>query len=391
MKKLLLLFLVVFAGVISANAKTIYVENTKGWGTVYLHYWNGESHGGGGTEWPGIVQTNKESIDGKDIYTIDLGDNEYFILNDGTGGDYKQTANLVSSDYQDGAYYYIYSVGTSAILSEMTLYTYNFTVTSDNNWDTFYIYLFKNGNPVTGWSWPGKPMEKNGNVYTYTYKTFQNNGEDLGVIFNNGVNGQQTDDMEASVGDNEYDLNGTTASVEVKTNAFGFATFVNANHLNLPEGVTAYTATDLNNGSATLVAITNPAANTPMLIKGAASTTYEFTITTSGTTAENNAFKAGPVTGLESEFAGKYNYILNGEGFYAANGKNVGEGKAYLQLSANAGQSAKVYFPNGEATSISSIMGEGEGTNVYYNLQGMQVSNPTKGLYIVNGKKYIIK
>lgn len=381
MKKLLLLFLVVFAGVISANAKTIYVENTKGWSAVHVHLWNSPTQSG--TTWPGKQLTEKQTIDGKDIYTVDLGDYSNFIIN----GDGYQTANLNAPEYHDGGYYYINS---NDMLVEMTLYTYNFTVTSDNNWDTFYIYLFKNGNSVTGWSWPGKAMEKNGNVYTYTYKTFQNNGEDLGVIFNNG-NGEQTVDMEAHVGDNEYDLSGTTASVEVKTNAFGFATFVNANHLNLPEGVTAYTATDLNNGSATLVAITNPAANTPMLIKGAASTTYEFTITTSGTTAENNAFKAGPVTGLESEFAGKYNYILNGEGFYAANGKNVGEGKAYLQLSANAGQSAKVYFPNGEATSISSIMGEGEGTNVYYNLQGMQVSNPTKGLYIVNGKKYIIK
>ena len=382
MKKLLLLFLVVFAGAYSANAKTIYVENTKGWGTVYVHLWNSATQQPE-TKWPGNELTEKQSIDGKDIYTVDLGDYSNFILN----GDGYQTANLNSPEYHEGGYYYINS---NYQLVEMTLYTYNFTVTSDNAWDTFYIYLFKNGNPVTGWSWPGKAMEKNGNVYTYTYKTFQNNGEDLGVIFNNG-SGQQTDDMEASVGENEYDLSGTTASVEVKTNAFGFATFVNANHLNLPEGVTAYTATDLNNGSATLVAITNPAANTPMLIKGAASTTYEFTITTSGTTAENNAFKAGPVTGLESEFAGKYNYILNGDGFYAANGNNVGEGKAYLQLSANAGQNAKVYFPNGDATSISSIMDEGEGTNVYYNLQGMQVSNPTKGMYIVNGKKYIVK
>ena len=27
----------------------------------------------------------------------------------------------------------------------------------------------------------------------------------------------------------------------------------------------------------------------------------------------------------------------------------------------------------------------------YYDLQGRKVTNPTKGLYIVNGKKYIVK
>ena len=29
--------------------------------------------------------------------------------------------------------------------------------------------------------------------------------------------------------------------------------------------------------------------------------------------------------------------------------------------------------------------------NVYYNLQGVRVAQPTKGLYIVNGKKVMIK
>ena len=30
-------------------------------------------------------------------------------------------------------------------------------------------------------------------------------------------------------------------------------------------------------------------------------------------------------------------------------------------------------------------------SNTYYNMAGQRVANPTKGLYIVNGKKVIIK
>ena len=40
------------------------------------------------------------------------------------------------------------------------------------------------------------------------------------------------------------------------------------------------------------------------------------------------------------------------------------------------------------------VNGEGlkiNGSEVYYNLQGQRVLYPTKGLYIVNGKKVIIK
>ena len=48
----------------------------------------------------------------------------------------------------------------------------------------------------------------------------------------------------------------------------------------------------------------------------------------------------------------------------------------------------------GDATGINMVNGEGlkiNGSEVYYNLQGQRVLYPTKGLYVVNGKKVIIK
>ncbi len=50
-------------------------------------------------------------------------------------------------------------------------------------------------------------------------------------------------------------------------------------------------------------------------------------------------------------------------------------------------------FNEGEVTDVNSVKNAFKTTkdNAYYNLQGMKVSNPTKGLYIINGKKVIIK
>jgi len=45
------------------------------------------------------------------------------------------------------------------------------------------------------------------------------------------------------------------------------------------------------------------------------------------------------------------------------------------------------------ATAISTVRGSGlktQGTDIYYNLAGQRVDQPTKGLYIVNGKKVIL-
>ena len=51
---------------------------------------------------------------------------------------------------------------------------------------------------------------------------------------------------------------------------------------------------------------------------------------------------------------------------------------------------AKMSFDEGEVTAIETVKAE-KANNEYYNLAGQRVANPTKGLYIVNGKKVIIK
>ena len=71
-------------------------------------------------------------------------------------------------------------------------------------------------------------------------------------------------------------------------------------------------------------------------------------------------------------------------------------GKAYLQiptawLPATAQKSVSIRFDEGETTGIDELKGEnGEGKTIY-DLQGRVVENPTSGIYIIDGKKTLVK
>lgn len=84
-------------------------------------------------------------------------------------------------------------------------------------------------------------------------------------------------------------------------------------------------------------------------------------------------------------------------GFYKvkSNVTNIPGNKAFLVLT-NAEAQAKGFvleFEDGGTTGIETIENSKHSTEdgVYYDLQGRRVENPTRGVYIVNGKKVVIK
>ena len=71
-------------------------------------------------------------------------------------------------------------------------------------------------------------------------------------------------------------------------------------------------------------------------------------------------------------------------------------GKAYLQiptawLPATAQKSLNIRFDEGETTDIDELEGENGKVKTVYDLQGRVVEKPTSGIYIIDGKKVIIK
>ena len=100
----------------------------------------------------------------------------------------------------------------------------------------------------------------------------------------------------------------------------------------------------------------------------------------------------------QSTETGYTNYILskvdNVLGFYKVNdnGSWCNAGTAYLKV-ADSVSPARGFFAlwGDEATGINAVTESKAVEGQAYNLNGQRVSQPTKGLYIVNGKKVILK
>ena len=135
----------------------------------------------------------------------------------------------------------------------------------------------------------------------------------------------------------------------------------------------------------------------PVILKSTAGTiTMTLTSTASGNDFTSNSLEgvwdAAGLTAADPSTTYVLNYkAATGVGFYKlASGKTLGVGKAYLTYD---GSTAPEFLGFGDdATGIKAIdNGQLTIDNEVYDLQGRRVAQPTKGLYIVNGKKVVIK
>ena len=188
----------------------------------------------------------------------------------------------------------------------------------------------------------------------------------------------------------------TTATI----GSIGWATFSNdsaTDFTNLAGVVDAYQVTGNSGSAITKAAVTTVAANTGLLLNAAAGT-YAVPLATTGTdlSATNKLVAVASSTAVGAAPTGYTNFVLVGGSGTASfkkitggNSATVGAGKAYLKL---AGDSfAPQLFFDDDVTAINKVETKKVEDGVFYNLAGQQVAQPTKGLYIVNGKKVVIK
>lgn len=138
-----------------------------------------------------------------------------------------------------------------------------------------------------------------------------------------------------------------------------------------------------------------PAGN-GVILYGVPSTSAQLLASTTTTTLLNNDLRAttkadGSLTDVPTS---GYNFVLNGDKFLQYTGTSFVADKAFFNLSYNPvstnGAKFDILFDEDNVTTgIEEIVSK---TNsVYYDLQGRKVERPTTGVYIVNGKKRVIK
>lgn len=150
----------------------------------------------------------------------------------------------------------------------------------------------------------------------------------------------------------------------------------------------AYIIELADNAEALLTVVTSVPAGTPVLLEGAGNKTFDV-VASSDTDVEENCLKVSDGTAKDGIFVladGKY-----GVGFYVWTGENaLSKGKIYLEP--NVVPTSRSFISLRGATTAIKNVNDNLNVNLndnVFDLQGRRVAQPTKGLYIVNGKKVV--
>ncbi len=213
------------------------------------------------------------------------------------------------------------------------------------------------------------------------------------------VNGKNTDDQSSKTNQSaDFDyafIKQLEAYIPVEiSSAVGYSTFSSTSDVDFSaaEDLTIYTAKI--NDAKDMVTLTEVAdkkvpAGQGVLLKG----TGEFTgVVTTGVAAfESNDLIAN--TEAKTVTREDHIYVLNnveGIGFYPFAG-TLTVGKAHLVIDGGSARAIKIAF-GGDTTGITNVENAAAGeSKVWHTLSGVRVQNPTKGLYIVDGKKVVVK
>lgn len=323
-----------------------------------------------GTMWAGeesITFSEKGYLNGRDLpHPISCTN---FSLNFDKG-----TGKTVPSYYNDGQSIRLYSGGTLTVASKEGLKI------------TKIVFVFGSGGNTNAISVDGGE---------YSSGTWS--GEATKVVFT--VGGTKGHRRFASV-TVTYVADAAPESISVSIGKVGYSTlYYSDRSLEVPEGVKAYTVTV--DGSRINLAETGSIvpAGEAVVLKGAAG---EHVFNVSNATVEKaaaNLLKGCDEATAVSEEGYKY-YMLatkNGQnlGFYyeVAGGATINckAHKAYLPIPSDAPAAAKSFFPIDDSTTAITLGTADEAEQAFFNLAGQRVESPRRGLYVVKGKKVLLK
>lgn len=163
--------------------------------------------------------------------------------------------------------------------------------------------------------------------------------------------------------------------------------------VDLPDGLKAYTGTRNDEAqTVTLTAIEAVPAETGVILEGSEET---YTLTIADVTADvaNNAFTGTnqQLTYIDKAAYYTLGYGSNGLGLYHPNETTLRANVAFLQAGAQGVQGYRLML-DGTTTGIEGAPTAGaDKADTWYDLSGRRVTSPTKGVYVKNGRKVVVR
>ena len=172
-----------------------------------------------------------------------------------------------------------------------------------------------------------------------------------------------------------------------------WAGYVSEADFALPSGLTAYTITALGNNTATATSLDYIPKNVPILLKRSDSSVNSFNlIAGTGTAPTTNLLK---VYNTDKILTNREGYVLFKDEFVLVNEGTLPAGRIFLPLNGGDAAMTRGIVIEGEGTTgVHSSMREVDDANdQWYDLQGRRLEGKPiqKGLYILNGRKVVVK
>lgn len=214
-----------------------------------------------------------------------------------------------------------------------------------------------------------------------------------------------TNDITVTLGCELAYLTDVVVSSVANTGANGITTFSSSYHLNLDgiAGATAYSVLETDASSAKLTTATgNVAAGEGLFLKGDANTEVTIPLSSAGSAISGNMLVGSPVASTIDNLIIDYKniYVLgatdgklhNVATYVSSNTLTIPACKAFLRYSGDSNaRDLSLIFDDAETTGIQAVEKKLSDNALYFDLMGRRVAQPQKGLYIVNGKKVVIK
>ena len=185
---------------------------------------------------------------------------------------------------------------------------------------------------------------------------------------------------------------GSTISITPAKEYTTLTSALNLDFTSVSSDLKAYIATEVSGGAVQMTQVNKVPAGTGLVLKattpGVAVNVPVFDGTSPDDVSGNKMAGSATATTAIAENGG---YILSDGVFQPATAGTLAAGKAYLNIAVSSARELVLDFDD-ETTGVDDVRSKmSDARSEYFNLAGQRVAQPTKGLYIVNGKKYVIK